>query len=743
MNAASKAVHIVAPLVAVLVLAAAAGYLWFYVRKQAYESPFASNVLSTTGIATCAGAQPVVDSATGLVTNYTNLLMPDQITCGENVATLNTLCLQTKCTSPACAAGPVKNPSWDAYTAVTHGCVKIANPTCQQQACDADYCNSETVVATLPPLHKFSYSINGQTTCVNPSEADVAALCNAQPGRQWVYPECVTVQATADLTVVVTTSTTRQLTGTISRPFRNDVNDVSLNYVYSLTGISQSIGGALSTAPSASCGTGTNSLCLSFTVYAWPPIAPGPYVLTVSAVPSWSSVLTHTMVAPLNVNVVYVPPPADVYTALNPSPTYQAAKDAAVSSTWLRSRLTETAALQQDVGIIIPATLNLTQLPQESSVPGLFLACKPDIVPLEQNSLMPYKLLLFKWSKPATGLTACTEAIKFDVLRARADGVGATETIMYGNLEPQVLDLVRVGDKWNYTFRAYQGTSYATAACKSEQVTLTVTVTPYTDALCHTVAAPQSSSLPPWMWASPTGCVWNASNQTAADYYCAFEYGKVTPSFDANALSLYSPAANVCAPVKASNPVVDTVWSTKYCPASTESCFAGKEDNTTRIVACNTALALGTTSSTIDNNVAFAERLGNLMEFYDAHNVYPALDASVTPIRTTTDQLNLYASKYFKCGPATAPATWASDPSKCVDPATNVTDAACAAVAASADCMERNVCKPWTYLSGDGRRTLFSQTRTCYVDPAQQTQCCTRGSYTYNKSLPVRGACSS
>ncbi len=742
MSDSSKIVHVVAPLVALLVVGGVVAYLLLRARKPTLQPPLVSNALATSGIVTCSGVQPSVNTTTGAVTNYSNLLMPDQVTCGENTRTLSDLCLQTKCTSDACTRSGVNNPSWDTYNPVTHACTKVANPSCEQQACDADYCNSDTVVTNLPPLHKFSNSINGQTTCLNPSEADVAALCNAQPGKQWTYPECMNVQVATDLVITITTSTTRQISGTISRPYTTDVNDVSLSYTYSLSGISQSIGGALSTSPSGACETGVTNMCLAFNIYAWPALPPGPYTLTIAARPSWSTVFTHTSAAPLSINLVYVAPPAGVYPALNPAPSRAVAVNAATDPVWLKARLQETARLYFDAGITVPATLNLLQLPEENGVPGLFFACKPDIVPLEANALMPYKLLLFKWPAPAS-IPSCSSALRYDVLRARADGVGATDTVMYGNSQPQVLDLVRVGDTWNYTFRAYQGTSYATAACKSQEVVITVTVAPYTDATCHTVPAPQPGSLPPWMWATPLGCAWNASNQSAADYYCAFEDGKTTPSFNPATLRLYSPAANTCATVQRSNPVIDTVWSKKYCDPSEASCFDGEKDENSRVVVCNTALQLGSTSSTIDNNVAFAQRLGNLVQYYDAHNVHPELDEKVASIRSTTDQLNLYGSEYFKCGPSTQPDTWGTDPAACVDPVTGLTDTACAAVAASADCLDRNICNPWTNIGGDGRRFLFGQTRTCYVNPELQSQCCTAGTYVYNKALPRRGACSS
>ena len=111
-SSSSRAIEYGVPIaVAVAALIGLAVYFALRSTRASTPPPLVSNALANT-VVTCGTSAPVVDPATGNVTNSTTLLMPDQVTCGENVEVLSALCLKTRCTAPACAAIP--NASWDA-----------------------------------------------------------------------------------------------------------------------------------------------------------------------------------------------------------------------------------------------------------------------------------------------------------------------------------------------------------------------------------------------------------------------------------------------------------------------------------------------------------------------------------------------------------------------------------------------------------------------------------------------------
>lgn len=695
------------------------------------------------------GVAPSVDPVTGLLTNYTHTpLAPDFKTCGENETILSALCTQTRCLDTK-QCDVATGETWDAYKSDTHACIKVDKPSCAQQMCDAPYCVSSTVLNSLPPLHKIELS---DGSCVNPSETEVAQLCTKLgPDHVWVFPNCNTVSVQRVIQVQVTSSTTRAITGTGTVP-STAVNALAdMQFSYTLQGLTRTMSGAASITP-ALC-TDAASVCFNFTLHLpqdvndkqqamahdAPSPPPGTYTLTMFAKPSWSPVATLQSDQPQSVNVVQPPIENGVDPNLNPLPTLSASYTAAQNKEWFLDTLFDLSISERLMNLLIqvpPAsTFQPSQLLLEEASPFLTAAATPDIIPLEGGRLMPYKLVFLSWVPVVSSAT-----VYYSVTRARSNGVGGTEQVLTQSLYPRFLDVVRIGDTWDYTLLA------TTSTVRSEPVTLTLVVTPFTDkAVCHKVKVNNvQDPMPPWMWATSQGCVWDAQNTAAADYYCAFEFNKTPGDFDPyRVLTLYETSgSNRCGQLQHTYASLSSSFPTTYCDPDApdyDACFSGVSGGTTnrRSATCDTRLQVGSSASTVDNAAGFVQRMQNLVSFYNAHNVYDTL--SVSPIADTTKQVDVY-NAYNRCGPALNPA-WGTTAASCE--ANDVIG--CQSAVEQGGC-DRNVCGAWQLANGgqQGRLTTYIQDRTCYAPNGDACPCPPGTRYVFDPSVPTgmpRGSC--
>lgn len=682
------------------------------------------------------GTAPSVDPMTGLVTNYTHTpLAPDYKTCGENETILSALCTQTRCTDATkCAIGT--GETWDAYDMSTHKCVKVEKPTCGQQMCDAPYCVSGTVLNSLPPIHKIQLP---DGTCVNPSESDVAKMCaDLGSDHVWVFPNCNTVTVQRVIQASVSSSTTRTITGSGTIPTNAIQSLADTLFSYKLEGLTKTVSGVATVTPSL-C-TNAASLCFAFTIHLPFPNPPaGSYKLTLYGKPLWSPVVTVESDAAQSVKLSIAPIENGVDPNLNPVPTLSASYSAAQNKEWFLDTLFDLSISERFMWLVIkvpPAsTFQSSQLLIEEQTPFVTAAATPDIVPLEGGRLMPYKFVFLSWSPVVSN-----ETVYYDVVRARSNGVGGTEQVLTKSLYPRLLDIVRIGDTWDYTLTA------STTTLRSEPVTLSLVVGPFTDsAVCHKVKYTDvPNPMPPWMWATSQGCVWDAQNTAAADYYCAFEFNKTPGDFDPyRVLTLYETSgSNRCGQLQHTYASLSSSFPTTYCtpePPDYESCFSGVEGGTTnrRSATCDTRLQVGSSASTIDNSAGFVERMQNLVSFYNAHNVYDNL--KIEPINGTSNQVDVYDS-YNRCGPALNP-KWGTTGSTC-EPNDVI---GCQNAVQQGGC-DRNECGPWQLANGgqQGRLTTYIQDRTCYAAASDSCPCPEGTSYKFDPSVPTgmsRGSC--
>lgn len=719
------------------------------------------------------GAAPTVDPVTGAVTNYKNMVMPDGQTCGENVAALNALCLASRCTDPTyCTA---VNASWDAYSTGGHSCINVTNPTCEQQPCDAPYCTSSSVVATLPPQHKVSINVNGRITCENVPESTVASLCNnLSEEHVYIFPDCRVAATKKTILTRSSTMTTGLIQGLLSFP-AGDGKYEEMVFSYKLNTLNGSTYGTVSVRPDIGCDVSTD-ICLHFTIYPQPGLKPGVYSLTVYATPLWTTVplLESTQAESLPLTASEVS--STVKPQLNPKPDVTSATNTMTIPNWFKTALSVLAnkAPYNDLNIVVPTStcgapttgcaVSVSDMiritPEPSTLPLLLFAATPSFIPLENNKIMPYQFLVMVWPQidAATLAAACpstsTEPLYYDVTRTRTNGVGSTETLITHSIYPELLDIVRVGDSWNYTLVAYQGSNYADSKCKSQPVVVTVNVKPFDDATCHQVVPPSTVSgnpLPPWMWATPQGCQWDTSNLGAQDYYCAFEYNKDLSDlkFDPTNLYLYEQSGSTrCGLVSPSHPTLIRAWPSSFANCASDNktcqqqaCTTGYKDPDERSAVCSAQLQVGTSAAPISGGTSFVQRLSNLMNFYNNHNVHKELDTQIAPIQDATAQAELYSSYYYNCGPGTNKTEWGIDPSWCGQN----DKGACAQAAEQARC-DYNICEPWFLSGANGPVTYYNQKRTTFTDPAVAPSTCCPVDYTYsfNKdALPgvPRGSC--
>lgn len=689
------------------------------------------------------GPLPTVDVDSGTVTNPGNYPQPSGM-CGINETMLNALCLQSRCTlvDPVANVNCLQpaNQTWDYYDVNLNKCRKAENPTCEQKPCDTVYCNSESVINLLPPYHQIT---NKDGTCVNPNQTTIAAACEQLPDHQWQYPECVSTAVSLDIETKIdsTASNTSKIYGLMS--LSSIIKTESLSFTYQLSNVSKSYTGVLSTQPTVDAwctannnnndNDNTSNRCLTFFIYTNPEVSkrppPGKYTLTIHGKPTWSNIYTMQSKNPETVTLIDPDPIPHVFPGMNPNPSKKSALSRIAgdlqNQPWLKDQLTQVKQMYPSE-FLNPVPLNPVLLnTDDTSTSYLLSACTPEMCPLVGGRLIPYQLVLFSWDQVTRAMCSGGDAtsIKYDILRTRSNGIGSSEIIRNGMTDSGFMDLLQIGDSWDYVLRAWQWdneqTTYETSLCKSEEVTITVLATPFTDkAVCHQIHL--DSSIPPWPWATSQGCAWDSTNQSAADYYCAFEWQKSPSNFDETKMDLYD--GRTCGNLKQSWPTLQFPWPSTYCDASTspdhDTCFSGVPESQQRVVICSSKLPIGDSASTVDSARAFSERLDNLLNFTRLHNVHEELDDSrLSKISGTDAQLELYNNNYYHCGPKDRSDTWGIN--KCDEDG----DISCINTYTNGGC-DRNICNPWTTMGSINGDEKFGGTRTCFVSPEQEAQCC-------------------
>lgn len=731
--AASKVVVVglsVAGGVAILFLVAVLLYL--YVPRKASEPD---------EVPACS-ATPRVDGATGQVTDFNQVLMPDG-TCGENVAVLNKLCLQTVCTDTDKCKSTDSYVTYDAYNAETHTCVKVADPSCEQQLCDTPYCKSPSIrPLVLPPLHKRTSALGA---CINPGELEVAAMCNALSDHQYVSPDCRMVQMESVIETKLlpdTPNTTTLITGIMVVP-RKNTDDAAdpLQFSFSMAGAGGTYTGMLTTTPpvNTSLCSDASSMCRTFTIDFLPgTVRAGTYTLTLFGRPTWSAVNTMQSVQPVTVKLTAPPTDKNVYPQLNVVPLRKVAGDLIHDGITLRQLLSPLPYMYEGVAMTIPPSLTVQDLRTVDATDNTgagtanafyMAACDPTICPLIGGSskLMPYALVFIAWLPvQALATTTCKSSDITYTVRKESAKNGAS--LVSPALPTAFADLVQVGDHVKYTITTNQGT------CKSQPVVLSIFIPPFSDSICHSVPI-TGSVLPPWMWQSNSGCVWYPDDSGAKDYYCAFEYANPQHSLlnsSGKVKLMISDGNNQCKEVLPSFPKLTTPYPStspdmpSYCNFEdhlADVCFTGYASSTLRQATCSPALPLGSVGSgdSISNEGAFYDRLNRIITFYGLHNTWP--NTSVDAIAGDKLQKALYHNQYYNCGVESNKHRWGITKSGCPEG-----DEAClqAVTNAACDAEDRNICQPWKPLKGSAG--VFEQARVCFGDEAfTSSKCCSPG----------------
>ena len=176
--------------------------------------------------------------------------------------------------------------------------------------------------------------------------------------------------------------------------------------------------------------------------------------------------------------------------------------------------------------------------------------------------------------------------------------------------------------------------------------------------------------------------IWESTNTSAMDYYCALEGGNnnTTHSLDPSLLNLAEENNLGCGLATPSRPQV-TDWTQNV-----------------RYAVCNSALKINGVQS-INNVTGFTTRLSQFLNFYDLHNVHD--DVDVSSIRDTQQQAALYDSVYYNCGPLDP--TWGTNAATC-----DAGDAACKSAAKTCDGFK---CRSWDLIENANGITRFKQTR--------------------------------
>ena len=298
--------------------------------------------------------------------------------------------------------------------------------------------------------------------------------------------------------------------------------------------------------------------------------------------------------------------------------------------------------------------------------------------------------------------------------------VDGKDTILY------FVDVLPVSDSvWTYQLGAYLGRvadttlSYELATWRSALLSFVVKTSPYTNAFCATVPAPDpTAKLPPTTWfnAATGMCEWSSS-VAAQDAYCS---GLLTNgTLQLNPLTLATTGGQACGALQPSFPELTTDWPSVTCSADTkDACLLGAKQQRTAV--CNSRLKVGGAGDV--NLQDLTSRLSAVSTFY-RNNVGGSAD--LTPINTSDGVATLF-NQYYHCDVDLSPKTWGTAVSGC-----NSADAACqSALPMASACGTVNKCDDWVVESVvSGESTQFSQSRACFPSAAEALRCCAHGVY--------------
>lgn len=124
-------------------------------------------------------------------------------------------------------------------------------------------------------------------------------------------------------------------------------------------------------------------------------------------------------------------------------------------------------------------------------------------------------------------------------------------------------------------------TTYTSSMCRAQPETFSVTVYPYTQRDCATIAAPMTNVTPPTTWLNNGTCYWDPQDYAAKDYYCAITRAGGGTTFPYTTLALADNAGQ-CASLGKRYPNPGSVqnWPGMSCTPSAQvktmyACVAG------------------------------------------------------------------------------------------------------------------------------------------------------------------------
>lgn len=690
---------------------------------------------------------PGVNSQTGAVTNDTHFATADG-SCGAGTITqLSELCI---------AATNAKGQRYDGYDPQTGSCYIL--PACSTADCDASYCTSASVKDTLGAIKQVDAPGSGYT-CENPSESDVAALCSDQPGLLWQPPfDCFRAVTSPTIKLVYDSKTppsTTSISGTLTQALLNAA-DAPIIYKYQLVSGSEIVAEGGMNSSKQVAGSGTFSC--NFTIRLPPGIDNGLFTLVVVGAPVWDMTRQlYTLQSGNQGESIYLLPAADApgtVAALNPKLNVELAKQLATNQNWVQTTLkslnsTNPGLIRSDTTTVTALAYSADAQNQQALLVGCTNSyCQPFVQQVKQ------KMVILAWPKVVATASTCGSLsaqtfVKYMLLRASGSEVkellGPTRQ-PFDNDVLSYVDVLPINISVQYILAAYvvrdqyDLTSFADAACKSQQVYVSLNVGDYTDAFCHTIN-PGTGRLPQWMWRSADGmCEWIPNYMPAQDYGCMFETG----TFDTNNLKLADANSNQCVPLEKVKPTLVTNWESQYCnldkfDAST-ACIGGVKTLNPATVRCKQTAAVGSTELSLYD---FETRLNAALNFGSQHGMSSSQMAS---LEGAAKQQSLWDSVYNRCGARTEPGKWGRSTATCAPD-----DGACLNLAQMAGC-DRNVCSDWKETGTTTAYATFQQTKTCYpssyVDSVQlggkASPCCSNaGTYSFNTLVSSnRGSCS-
>jgi hypothetical protein len=632
----------------------------------------------------------------------------------------------------------------------------VRQRACSTEPCTADYCTSDSVVATLGTVYKKSRA-DDVSVCENPTQAEVGDMCAVQPGHVWKPPNCY--KDTLQRTIRVDFDdnyppTTALIQGTLVHPLLN-ANDVPILYTWTLFTLEGAVVGEGQCAV-ASCGTDCTAFVISLSN-----VMSGAHLLDIQGRPSWNaSLVLYTTDAPQTVYLLPSTNTPGTTAALNPQPSLELAQQLAKNQAWVQDTLQSLQATNSRLIVpTIPADVELAiaddpTLTQSALIVGCVKAyCRADQGQVKQ------KLVILAWPAVTAEQADCAPeltVVKYMLLRVQ-DGavvelIGPSSQPLIKTSTVSFVDVLEINSNVQYILAAYLVSpadgldkDYATSECKSQEVFVAVRVGDYSAQFCKTIPAPMPAVLPPYYWRdSRTGmCEWAVNVQGARDYYCMFDQGTggdPAANLNLNKLHFATPE-ETCVEATKSAPKVVQTWRDQYClPESAggnypnSACISGILQNSSDKIA-----RVKCTNSILDGQVTqsdFRARLDQVVEYSKSNNVFADVDSKVAALTGAANQDALWKSSYYSCGPADAPSTWGTVAPNCNG------DEACQLLARTSGC-DRNYCMPWQPEGGGS----YVQPRVCYppsnrIDGSTSPCCNKLGTYSFTATTTGdRGKC--